>query len=350
MGKRRTTKPEPRTVRLNGTSVDLPLVAFGTAHLAGKPGRDAVSAAVRAGIRHFDCAHLYRNESLVGAGLQDAIATGIVTRDELCISSKLFNDDHHPSLVEAACRTTLDRLRVDYLDLYLVHWPFGWRKNTFLVPADCTLEETWAAMESLVDKGLVRAIGFSNFEQQDMERIFKVARIPPTVNQLELHPLHPQSALVEFCKQHDVQCFAWSPLAQANPKLTQSPALAQVVRSTKMTPTQVVLRWNLERGVGVIPRSVQEAHIRENIDVFDRPAFAADQTALLATLESGRISKFPACIGVFEDSPVHYRVFGRVLSGLMRVIYAVTDIAKVDFGREPIDKLGRMPAVSKVGI
>ena len=185
-----SSSPIIETVTLN-TGAAMPLVGLGTAHLYREKGRAALRDALAAGYRHVDCAKVYGNEHLVGEELTSAMTRLGIARDELFIVSKLWNDDHAPEDVAAACRRSLSDLQLDYLDLYLVHWPLDWRKGTVLCPGNTPMIECWRAMEKLVDEGLVRAIGVSNFDESQLRELVDNVdvRLKPAVNQVELHPL-----------------------------------------------------------------------------------------------------------------------------------------------------------------
>lgn len=253
----------------------------------------AVTSALEAGYRHVDCARIYGNEAEIGA----ALAASPVARDDLWITSKLWNTHHAPADVRPAVEQTLADLGVDHLDLYLVHWPVAMRKGA-AVPleagdlidlAELPLADTWAAMESLVDAGLCRNIGVSNFSAAKLEALCDGARIRPAMNQVELHPYLQQRGLLETCKSLGVAVTAYSPLGSRDrpaalaadaPVLLEDPAVAAIAERRGATPAQVLIAWALERGTAVIPKSVNPARIAENLAAADVSLDAADMAEL----------------------------------------------------------------------
>jgi len=270
------------SVTLN-TGAAMPQLGLGT--WKSKPGEvaAAVEAALRAGYRHIDAAHVYGNEKEVGAGIR---ASG-VPRADIFVTSKLWNTKHHPDDVEASCRTTLSDLGLDYLDLYLVHWPHAFQRgdNTFPKNDDGTVKydetlhptDTWLAMEKLVGAGLTKAIGVSNFNSEQIEDVLKKGSIKPATNQVECHPYLGQAKLLEFCRARDITLTAYSPLGSpdrpwAQPgeaTLLEDPQLKEIAAKHGKSTAQVLIRWQIQRGVIVIPKSVTASRIKENGDVFD---------------------------------------------------------------------------------
>ena len=205
----------------------MPLTGLGTWEAAKGQVGAAVAAALEAGVRHIDCAPVYRNEKEVG----DAIARANIARDELWVTSKLWNDRRRPEDVRAALEQSLRELQLSHLDLYLIHWPVCWAKNSIMKPdRRASLRGAWETLEALVDEGKVRHIGVSNYNQQELEELLAYARIKPVVNQIELHPRLPQRALVEFCQARGVGVTAYSPLGRARARLLEAPAIAQIAQ------------------------------------------------------------------------------------------------------------------------
>jgi diketogulonate reductase-like aldo/keto reductase len=204
---------------------EIPALGFGTSLSDNRKTRDAVKAAVEVGFRHLDAAERYRNEAEVGAALQELFAAGTVRREDLFVTTKLWNNNHRPERVEPALQASLTRLGLEAVDLYLVHTPFAFRPGDDQDPRDAhgsviyddgvTLEETWSAMEDLVDAGLTRAIGLSDIDVDGTHKVLNAARIKPAVVEVEAHPYHPQWELHELCKTHDIVLLAFASLGHA---------------------------------------------------------------------------------------------------------------------------------------
>ncbi|MDE2079549.1 MAG: aldo/keto reductase [Patescibacteria group bacterium] len=281
------------------TGAKMPQVGIGTWKAApGDVGRAVEYALTEAGYRHVDGAAIYRNEPEVGEAYAKVFKSGTVKREEVFITSKLWNDSHRAERVAAACKKTLSELQLDYLDLYLMHWGFAQPEgdeqvdiNGFQKYEKISVRETWEAMQELVKAGLVKAIGVANFTVPQLIDLLSYAALPPAVNQVELHPYLQQPRLVEFCLYRGITVTAYSPLGspgnyaesgKAAP--LKDPAIAAIAAAHGKTPAQVMLRWGIERGTIVIPKSTHETRLQENIDVFDFELSAEDMTAI-ATLE-----------------------------------------------------------------
>ncbi|CAN6337413.1 unnamed protein product [Urochloa humidicola] len=263
---------------LLNTGASIPSVGLGTWH--AEPGLvgGAVCAAVKAGYRHIDCAPSYGNEKQVGLALKKLFQDGVVKREDLFITSKLWYSNNAPQYVPEAIQTTLDDLQLEYLDLYLIHGPIRLKEGS--APSSenslpCDIPATWAAMEKLHEAGKARAIGVSNFSCRKLEALLAAAaRVPPAVNQVECHPGWRQARLRELCRSAGVHLSAYSPLgspaaAGANaPSVLGHPVVASVAGRLQRTPAQVVLRWSLQMGQSVLPKSTDEARIEENLDIF----------------------------------------------------------------------------------
>ncbi|AQA10528.1 aldo/keto reductase [Streptomyces malaysiensis] len=249
------------------TGLEIPQLGFGVFQVEDEQTTSAVLSAIEAGYRSIDTAAIYGNE----AGVGRALATSGVPREELFLTTKLWNADQGYDSTLAAFDTSLVKLGTDYVDLYLIHWP---------TPARDRYLDTWRALERLLADGRTRAIGVSNFQPAHLERLLDHSGVVPVVNQVELHPYLQQRELRAFHAQHDIATEAWSPLAQG--ALLQDPALDAIARRHGRTPAQVVLRWHLQLGNVVIPKSVTPARIRENIDVFDFTLTAEDIEAINA--------------------------------------------------------------------
>ena len=271
-----------KTITLNDGNA---LPAFGLGTWKSKPGevKAAVIEAVKAGYRHVDCAWIYGNESEVGDALSELFEGGVVTRDELWITSKLWNDRHRAEHVESGIRETLANLKLDRLDLYLIHWPVALKHGVVFPESasdlvsldDVPIAETWGAMEKLVDAGLTRSIGVSNFSVNRLRRVSEGARIQPAVNQIELHPYLQQREMLDWCREAGVALTAYSPLgsrdrasalkAEDEPVLLEDEAIGAIAEKHDASPAQVLIAWALERGTSVIPKSVSPTRIRENL-------------------------------------------------------------------------------------
>ncbi|MGH8161893.1 MAG: aldo/keto reductase [Gammaproteobacteria bacterium] len=275
----------------------MPRLGLGT--WKSRPGEvyHAVREAIRVGYRHIDCAQNYGNEAEVGRALADAMAAGM-KREELWITSKLWNDAHDPENVKPALETTLRNLRLDYLDLYLMHWPVALRENTeFPNSADdmISLEKlpltvTWKAMEDCTGDGLTRHIGESNFSARKLQQVLEEGDINPAMNQVEMHPYLQQPDLLDFCRKKGIHVTAYSPLgssdrplglkAENEPVLLEDPTIRGVAERHDASPAQVLIAWALERDTAVIPKSVNPERIRQNLEAAELTLTDSDMQAL----------------------------------------------------------------------
>ncbi|ORW85334.1 dehydrogenase [Mycobacterium sp. IEC1808] len=273
---------------LNDGSGAIPALGFGTSLSDRNETRNGVKTAVEIGFRHLDAAERYRNEADVGAALKELFAAGTVRRDELFVTTKLWNNNHRPERVKPALRASLDKLGLEAVDLYLVHTPFAFRPGDDQDPRDrhgavlyddgVTLEETWAAMEALVDEGLSRSIGLSDIDAAGARKIVETARIKPSVVEVESHPYHPQWELHELCKEHGIILLAFASLGHAlEPRLLDDPLIVSIARRVGKTPAQVLLAWGIQRGSAVLTASVKPARIGENFDVTALPESAIQE-------------------------------------------------------------------------
>lgn len=262
------------SIRLNSGHL-MPRLGLGT--WLSEPGevRAAVDFALRQGYRHVDCAAIYFNEKDVGDGLRDSG----VARKEVFVTGKLWNNKHHPEDVEAACRKSLADLGLDYLDLYLMHFPVAFKRGDVMNPkkenGDIEFDETihftdtWLAMEKLVAKGLVRSIGLSNFNSVQIDDIIAKGSIVPAINQVECHPYMAQPKLREFCNKRGIEVTAYSPLVNGRSGILCDPSLKEIAAKHGKSTAQVLIRWHLQRNVIVIPKSVIMKEIEENKNIFD---------------------------------------------------------------------------------
>ena len=261
----------------------LPLLGLGTWKAAPGQVTSAVREAIRQGYRHIDCASIYGNEPEVGAAIREAIADGEVTREELWITSKLWCNSHGRENVEPALRKTLADLGLEWLDLYLIHWPvaidpavgFPTSASEVLPPSAERFRETWEGMEAALDAGLTRHIGVSNFSICKLQDLQQHGRLKPEVNQVELHPLLQQPDLEAFCREQAIHLTAYSPLGSGDrpaqlkaadePVLLENPVIVAIAAEHGCSAAQVLLAWHLCRGVSTIPKSVSPARLQENL-------------------------------------------------------------------------------------
>jgi len=273
---------------LNNGSDEIPALGFGTSLSDNTKTRNAVKAAVEVGFRHLDAAERYRNEAEVGAALKELFADGTVRREDLFVTTKLWNNNHRPERVKPALQASLERLGLDAADLYLVHTPFAFKPGDDQDPRlphgavayddGVTLEETWAAMEALVDDGLTRAIGLSDIDVEGTRRIVNTARIKPAVVEVESHPYHPQWDLHEYGKSQGIILLAFASLGHAlEPRLLDDPLVVSMAQRFGKTPAQVLLAWGIQRGSAVLTASVTPSRIRENFDVAALPEDAVQE-------------------------------------------------------------------------
>jgi 2,5-diketo-D-gluconate reductase A len=263
----------------------IPQLGLGVYKASDAETRVSVAAALDAGYRHIDTAKLYENETAVG----DAVRASGLPREEVFVTTKVWQDDHGYDEARRAFDASLTRLGFDYLDLYLIHWP---------APAQNRYVDTWRALASLKADGLVRSIGVSNFNPSHVDRLIDETGIVPVINQIELHPRHQQAAVREYDAAHGILTEAWAPLARGG-VLGSEPFTAIAAKHGK-TPAQVVIRWHLELGNVVIPKSVTPERIVANFDVFDFE-LDADDRAAIARLDpsdgAGRTGGDPDTVG-----------------------------------------------------
>lgn len=273
-----TNASVPRIQLNDGHSI--PQLGFGVFKVDPDETERIVTDALEIGYRHIDTARIYGNE----AGVGKAIAASGIPREQLFITTKLWNDDQGTQSVFDAFDASLERLGLEYLDLYLIHWP---------APARDRYVETWRAFEELAASGRVRSIGVSNFLVPHLERLLAETGTVPAVDQIELHPAHQQPATVEFAEENRIAIEAWGPLGQGKYPLLEHQEVTDAAAAHGRSPAQVVIRWHLQRGFIVFPKSNRRERMAENFDVFD---FALDDTemeAITALEREGRVSSHP---------------------------------------------------------
>jgi aldehyde reductase len=277
-----------RRFRLNYGVGQIPALGFGTLIPDLAMTRAATGAALEAGFRHFDCAERYRNESEVGEALQEGRSARGIAREDIFVTTKLWNSNHRPERVGPAFDASLDRLRIDYLDLYLIHTPFAFQPGDEQDPRDqsgnvvydrgVTLLDTWRAMEGLVDQGRCRAIGLSDIGLNELLPIYEAARIKPAVVQVESHPYLPETELLGFCAEKGIVFLAFAPLGHGlKPGLIDDPVISSIGVRLGKTPAQVLLAWAIQRGTAVLTTPKTAARTRENFDISALPQDAFDQ-------------------------------------------------------------------------
>lgn len=272
----------------------MPALGFGTLIPDAAETISATRSALQAGFRHFDGAERYRNEREVGEALHAGLAAGEATRDDIFVTTKLWNTNHRPERVEPAFEASLERLRLEYLDLYLIHTPYAFQPGEDQDPRDqngdviydkeVTLLDTWRALETLVDHGRCQAIGLSDITLDALRPIYEAARIKPAVVQVESHPYLPETELFEFCKQNGIVLLAFAPLGHGlRPGLLEDPIILSIAARVGKTPAQVLLAWAVQRGTALLTTPKTAARARENFDISALPEDAFNQINSIQT-------------------------------------------------------------------
>lgn len=275
-------------ITLNHGSGHIPAVGFGTLIPDPLATRQATKAALEVGFRHLDAAERYRNEAAVGDAIQDAFKAGMVRREELFVTTKLWNTNHRPERVRPAFDASRQRLQLDDIDCYLIHTPFAFQPGDEQDPRDergqviydrgVTLAETWQAMERLVDDGHCKAIGLSDITLEKLREIVAVARIKPAVVQVEAHPYLPEWELLEYCRQNGIVLLAFAALGHAmKPNLLEDAVIADIARRVHKTPAQVALAWAVQRGTAFLTTSTNPQRIQANFDITTLPEHAMQE-------------------------------------------------------------------------
>jgi len=284
--------------------MQIPRLGFGTWQLLEDQATEAVASAIDLGYRHLDCAHIYDNESYVGAAIQQKIETGQVTREELWVTSKLWNDSHRGEHVRPALETTLRHLQLEFLDLYLIHWPVALRPGKqvpesaedFLSLEEVPLIETWTALEECCRAGLCRHIGVSNFNRVNIQQLIDYGSLHPFANQVESHPFLQQPELFQYCRDQDIEFIAYSPLGAGarpehmrkgdEPSLADHPVIGEIAESHQATPQQILLAWSIQRGAIPIPKAANPLHQEQNLAAGEIN-LTADQMQQIGELDRG---------------------------------------------------------------
>ncbi|AWM02684.1 aldo/keto reductase [Bradyrhizobium amphicarpaeae] len=269
-------------------SVSIPAVGFGTLIPDPVVTKQATKAALEAGFRHLDCAERYRNEAAVGDAIQDAFKAGTLRRQDLFVTTKLWNTNHRPERVKPAFDASRRRLGLDDIDCYIIHTPFAFQPGDDQDPRDAsgqviydsgvTLVETWQALERLVDEGHCKSIGLSDITLEKLREIVAVARIRPAMVQVEAHPYLPERELLDFCRTHGIVLQAFAALGHAmEPRVLEDPVITAIARRVHKTPAQVALAWAVQRGTAFLTTSTNPGRIRENLDISALPEDAMRQ-------------------------------------------------------------------------
>jgi diketogulonate reductase-like aldo/keto reductase len=266
----------------------IPVLGFGTLIPDPLVTQQATKAALEVGFRHFDCAERYHNEQAVGDAMQEVFAAGTIQRNNVFVTTKLWNNNHRAERVKPAFEASRRRLQLDYVDCYLIHTPFAFRPGDEQDPRDergqviydsgVTLVETWRALENLVDEGECRSIGLSNVNLEKLQEIVEAARIKPAVVEVESHPYLPEWDLLEYCRQHGIVLLAFAALGHAmEPRLLDDPVIIAIAQRLDKTPAQVVLAWAAQRGTALLTTSVTPSRIQENFELSTIPEDAMQE-------------------------------------------------------------------------
>jgi diketogulonate reductase-like aldo/keto reductase len=269
-------------IPLNNGSGAIPAVGFGTLIPDPLATRQATLTALEVGFRHFDCAERYRNEEAIGDAMQAAFKAGTARREDVFVTTKLWNTNHRPERVKPAFDASCKRLQIDTVDCYIIHTPFAFRPGDEQDPRDergqvvydsgVTLVETWGALERLADDGRCKSIGLSDVKLDKVQEIVAAARIKPAVVQVESHPYLPEWELLDFCKEHGIVLLAFAALGHASkPNVLDDPIIADIAWRVHKTPAQVALAWAVQRGTAFLTTSTKPDRIRENFDISTLP-------------------------------------------------------------------------------
>jgi diketogulonate reductase-like aldo/keto reductase len=260
----------------------IPAVGFGTLIPDSLATKQATTTALEVGFRHLDCAERYRNEAAVGDAMQAVFKAGMIRREDVFVTTKLWNTNHRPERVKPAYDASLGRLQLDYVDCYLIHTPFAFRPGDDQDPRDergqviydpgVTLIETWQALERLVDDGHCKAIGLSDVTLEKVREVVAAARIKPAVVQVESHPYLPEWEMLDFCREHGIVLLAFAALGHGmSPKVLDDPVITSIAQRVHKTPAQVALAWAVQRGTACLTTSTKPRNIQENFEISALP-------------------------------------------------------------------------------
>jgi len=293
-----------QTLKLNGHT--MPILGLGTWKSAPGEVYTAVKEAIKIGYRHIDCASIYGNEKEVGNAISESINEGIVTREELWITSKLWNNMHGEDNVVPALQKTLADLQLDYLDLYLIHWPVAQKKlfvgankaQHFLSLEEQPIADTWKGMEKAVEAGLTKTIGVSNFSVKKLKDLVANSSIKPVINQVELHPYFQQDELVDYCHANNIQVMAYSPLGSSDrpaglkaadePILLEDKTIGDLAAAIGASTAQTIIAWDIHRGISVIPKSVNPARLKQNFEAANLQLSSEDMARIKSVNKNRR--------------------------------------------------------------
>jgi len=292
------------------------VIGLGTWKATGEEVKRAVKDALDAGIRHIDTAAIYGNESEIGEALQEVFKEGKITRSDVFVTSKLWNDAHTKETVLPALQESLYKLQLDYLDLYLMHWPVAFKpgiampsnQSEYLSLQEAPIIETWTQMEHAKNEGLARHIGVSNFSKKKLKDLVAKAAWKPEVNQVEMHPLLQQNELVSYCNNQNIKLTAYSPLGSGDrsesmkgenePNLMEMPEIKRIATKHHVSPAQVLINWHTQRNISVIPKSVTKSHIITNFEA-DRVPLDSEDMQAIASLDKN----YRFITGKFFEAP-----------------------------------------------
>jgi diketogulonate reductase-like aldo/keto reductase len=269
-------------IPLNNGSGAMPAVGFGTLIPDPVATKQATKTALEAGFRHFDCAERYRNEDAIGEAMQEVFKTGAIRREDVFVTTKLWNTNHRPERVKAAFDGSCRRLQIDYVDCYIIHTPFAFQAGDEQDPRDdrgqviydsgVTLVDTWRALERLVDDGQCKSIGLSDVKLEKLREVVAVARIKPAAVQVESHPYLPEWELLDFCQEHGIVLLAFAALGHGmDPNLLADPVITSIAQRLHKTPAQVALAWAVQRGTAFLTTSTKPQNIAASFDISALP-------------------------------------------------------------------------------